>query len=163
MDDVTMPTPCELHVRARNISIHVAYGSALPLNPSTTIHGRPIPPSYTSVTVEQIVRNNEDLELDFVGGDGEKTSGDALHGVVLWRKANIKLIVSTTAPVQTDRPSPQPPSSSSPQPTPSPPSPPAQRATSTPTPPAPEKGKKRHHPSQRLDLQRRSRKRSREN
>ena len=64
VDDVTMPTPCELHVRARNISIHVTYRSALPLNPSTTIHGRPIPPSYTSVTVEQIVRNNEDLELD---------------------------------------------------------------------------------------------------
>ena len=76
VDDVTIPTPCELHVRARNISIHVAYGSALPLNPSTTIHGRPIPPGYTSVTVEQIVGNNEDLELDFIGGDGEKTLGD---------------------------------------------------------------------------------------
>ena len=24
VDDVTMPTPCELHVRGRNISIHVA-------------------------------------------------------------------------------------------------------------------------------------------
>ena len=107
MDDVTIPTPCELHVRARNISIHVAYGSALPLNPSTTIHGRPIPPGYTSVTVEQIVGNNEDLELNFVGGDGEKTLGDALHGVVLWRKADIKLTASTTAPVQTDRPSPR--------------------------------------------------------
>ena len=47
VDDVTMPTPCELHVRERNISIHVAYSSALPLNPSTTIHGRPIPPGYT--------------------------------------------------------------------------------------------------------------------
>ena len=45
VDDVTMPTPCELLVRARNISIHVAYGLALPLNPSTTIHGRPIPPA----------------------------------------------------------------------------------------------------------------------
>ena len=55
VDDVTMPTLCELHVRARNISIHVAYGSALPLNPSTTIHGRLIPPGYTSITVEQIV------------------------------------------------------------------------------------------------------------
>ena len=142
MDDVTMPTPCELHVRARNISIHVAYGSALPLNPSTTIHGRPIPPGYTSVTVEQIVGNNDDLELDFVGGDGEKTLGDALHGVVLWRKADIKLTASTTAPVQTDRLSPRPPSPPSPQQPPSPPSPPAQRDTSTPTPPAPEKGKK---------------------
>src|SRR6185312_12102377 len=143
VDDVTMPTLCELHVRARNISIHVAYGSALPLNPSTTIHGRPIPPGYTSVIVEQIVGNNEDLELNFVGGDGEKTLGDALHGVVLWRKADIKLTVSTAAPVQTDRPSPWPPSPSSPQPPPSPPSPPAQRATSTPTPPAPEQGNKK--------------------
>ena len=103
MDDVTIPTPCELHVRPRNISIHVAYGSALPLNPSTTIHGRPIPPGYTSVTVEQIVGNNEDLELNFVGEDRDKTLGDALHGVVLWRKADSKLTASTTAPVQTDR------------------------------------------------------------
>ena len=139
VDDVIMPTPCELHVRARNISIHDAYGSALPLNPST-IHERPIPPGYTSVTVEQIVGNNEDLELDFVGGDGEKTLGDAhaLHGVVLWRKADIKLTASTTAPVQTDRPSPRPTSPPSPLPPPSPPSPPAQRATSTPTPPTPD-------------------------
>ena len=66
VDDVTMPTLCEFHVRARNISIHVAYGSAPPLNPSTTIHGRPIPPGYTSVTIEQIVGNNEDLELQFI-------------------------------------------------------------------------------------------------
>ena len=117
-----------------------AYGSALPLNPSTTIHGRPIPPGYTSVTVEQIVGNNEDLELDFVGGDGEKILGGALHGVVLWRKADIKLTASTTAPVQADRPSPSLPS---PQPAPSPPSLPAQRATSTSTPPAPEKEKKK--------------------
>ena len=55
VDDITMPTACELHVRAKNIYIHVAYGSALPLNPCTTIHGRPIPLGYTSVTVEQIV------------------------------------------------------------------------------------------------------------
>ena len=129
------------------------------LNPSTTIHGRPIPPGYTSVTVEQIVGNNDDLELDFVGGDGEKTLGDALHGVVLWRKSDIKLTERQTAPGQTDRPSPRPTSPPSPLPPPSPPSPPAQRATSTPTPPAPEKGKKkRQHPSQRLDPQRRSRK-----
>ena len=105
VDDVTMPTPCELHVRAKNISIHVAYGSALPLNPCTTIHGRPIPPGYTCVSVEQIVENNENLELDFVGWDGEKTLGDALHRVVLWRKADIKLTASTTAPMQTDCPS----------------------------------------------------------
>jgi hypothetical protein len=39
------------------------------------------------------------LELDFVGEDGEKTSGDVLHGIVLWRKADIKLIENTTTPV----------------------------------------------------------------
>ena len=122
VDDDTMPTPCELHVRAKNISIHVTYGSALPLNPCTTIHGRPIPPGYTSVSVEQIVGNNEDLELDLVGGDGEKILGDALHGVILRRKVDVKLTVSTTAPVQTDRRSPSLPS---PQPAPSPSSPPA--------------------------------------
>ena len=84
-----------------------------------------------------------DLELDFVGGDGEKTLGDALHGVVLWRKSDIKLTERQTAPGQTDRPSPRHTSPPSPLPPPSPPSPPAQRATSTPTPPTPEKGKKK--------------------
>ena len=130
-------------MRAKNIFIHVAYGSALPLSPSTTIHERPIPPGYAFTTVEHIVGNNEDLELNFIGGDREKTLGDALHGVVLWRKADIKLTASTTAPVQTDRPSPRSPSPPSPQPPPSPPSPPAQRATSTPTPPDPEKRKEK--------------------
>ena len=143
MDDITMPTACELHMRAKNISIHVAYGSTLPLSPSTTIHGRSVPPDYASVTVEQIVGNNEDLELDFIGGDGEKTLGDTLHGIVLWRKADIILIANTTAPVDTDdRSSPHPPSPPSPHP-PSPPSLPRQGAMSTPTPPTPEKGKKR--------------------
>jgi hypothetical protein len=44
--------------------------------------------------MEQIVEagaggQNEKLELDFVGGDGERTLGEALHGCVLWRKAHI--------------------------------------------------------------------------
>ena len=103
----------------------------------------PIPPGYASVTVEQIVVNNDDLELDFVGGDGEKTLGDAVHEIVLWCKVDIKLIANTTAPVDpNDRPSPHHPSPPSTHPA-SPSSPPGQRATSTPTPPAPEKGKKK--------------------
>ena len=102
MDDITIPITCELHVRVKNISVHVAYGSALPVIPSSTIHGMPIPPSYASVTVEQIVEPthiNENLKLDFVGGDGEKTLGDALHGIVLWRKADNKLIANNKAPM----------------------------------------------------------------
>ena len=72
------------------------------MNPISTIHGMPIPLGYASVTIEQIVEPthiNENLELDFVGGDGEKTLGDALHGIVLWRKADIKLIANNAAPV----------------------------------------------------------------
>ena len=40
VDDITMPTACELHVRAKNISVHVAYGSALPLSPLQFMEGR---------------------------------------------------------------------------------------------------------------------------
>ena len=102
MDDITIPITCELHVRVKNISVHVAHGSALPVNPASTIHGMPIPPSYASVTVEQIVEPthiNENLELDFVGGDGEKTLADTLHGIVLWLKADIKLTTNNKAPM----------------------------------------------------------------
>ena len=70
--------------------------------------------------------------------------GDALHGIILWRKASIKLIRNRAAPmdprsppdaVNDDRvPSLQPPT---------PPSPPRRKARSTPTPPGPEKGKKK--------------------
>ena len=114
------------------------------MNPASTIHGMSIPPGYASVTVEQIVEPthiNENLELDFVGGDGEKTLADTLHGIVLWRKADIKLTANNKAPVD------PPPSAPSPidygnvdrDPTPSP----EQRADSTPTPPPPEGKRKK--------------------
>jgi hypothetical protein len=40
VDDITMHTPCELHVKAKNIIALVAYGSALRVIPGGTIHGR---------------------------------------------------------------------------------------------------------------------------
>ena len=73
-------------MRVKNISVQVAHGSVLPVNPASTIHGMPIPPGYASVTVELIVGTSGDidnLELDLVGGDGEKTLGDALHRIIL--------------------------------------------------------------------------------
>jgi hypothetical protein len=161
LDDITMQTPCDLHVKAKNITALVAYGSASPVIPGGTIHGRQVPPGYSVVTVEQIVKadgQNEKLELDFVGGDREWTLGQALHDCILWRKAHIKLIGNTTAPV--DPPSPPGtdndddgdfggPSSPSPR-APSPSSPP--RARSTLTTLASAKGKKnRPHPSHRLE------------
>ena len=69
VDDITIPTICEFHVRVKNISVHVAHRSALPVNPASTIHGMPIPPGYASITVEQIVEPthiNENLELNYV-------------------------------------------------------------------------------------------------
>ena len=49
-----------------------------------------IPTGYASVCVEQIVdAQYEGLELDFPGGDGEKTLVDALHGIILWQKRYI--------------------------------------------------------------------------
>jgi hypothetical protein len=80
VEDITMQTPCELHVKAKNITALAAYRSALPVIPGGTIHGRQVSPGYSVLTVEQIVeagRQNEKLELDFVGGDGEQTLGEA--------------------------------------------------------------------------------------
>jgi hypothetical protein len=60
--------------------------------PGGTIHGRQVPPGYSIVTVEQ-------LELNFVRGDEEQTLGEGLHSCIQWRKAHIKLIGNTAAPV----------------------------------------------------------------
>jgi hypothetical protein len=49
-----------------------------------------IPPGYTSVCVEEIFHPQfEDLELDILGGDGERTLKDAVHGIILWPKCYI--------------------------------------------------------------------------
>lgn len=81
-----MRTPCKLHVKAKIISVRVAYGSALPVMPAGTIFGMVIPPSYSTITVEKIVdgANNEQLELHFVGAEGEKILGEAVHSCILW-------------------------------------------------------------------------------
>ncbi|PVH36764.1 hypothetical protein PAHAL_6G163500 [Panicum hallii] len=152
VEDITMQTPCELHVKAKNITALAAYRSALPVIPGGTIHGRQVSPGYSVLTVEQIVeagRQNEKLELDFVG----------THGCIQWRKAYIKLIGNTTAlvnppsllgPYNDDDGNFAGPSSLPPR-APSPSSPP--RARSTPTPLAPTKGKNRPHPAHRLEPQ----------
>jgi hypothetical protein len=42
----------------------------------------PIPPGYTSVSVERICQPDfEELEIDIPGSDGEKKLKDVLHGV----------------------------------------------------------------------------------
>jgi hypothetical protein len=52
-----------------------------------------IPPDYASVSIEKICQPYfEELELDIVGADGEKTLKDALHGIILWPKRYIVII-----------------------------------------------------------------------
>ncbi|RLN07716.1 transposon protein, putative, CACTA, En/Spm sub-class [Panicum miliaceum] len=108
MDGITMQIACELHVRVRNITALVAYESALPVIPGGTIHGMPVPQGYSIIAVEQIVEaggKNENLELDFVGGDGEQKLGEALHGCILWRKTDINLFGNTHTATPVDPPS----------------------------------------------------------
>jgi hypothetical protein len=53
----------------------------------------PIPPGYASVSVEKICQPDfEELELDILGGDGEKTLKDALRGIILWPNCYIVII-----------------------------------------------------------------------
>jgi hypothetical protein len=53
-----------------------------------------IPPGYASVSVEKICQPDfEELELDISAGDGEKTLKDALHGIILWPKRYIVIIL----------------------------------------------------------------------
>jgi hypothetical protein len=83
-------TPCELHKPFGNITIQVEYGSAFAHFPGQTSHGMLIPLGYTSISVEEICQPQfEDLELDILGGDGERTLKDAVHRIILWPKRYI--------------------------------------------------------------------------
>jgi hypothetical protein len=67
--------------------MQVAYQSAFAHFPGQTSHDMLIPPSYASVSVEEICQPQfEGLELDIPGGDGERTLKDAVHGIILWPK-----------------------------------------------------------------------------
>jgi hypothetical protein len=62
----------------------VADGSVFAQFPGQTSHVMPIPPGYASDSIENICQPDfEELELDILGGDGEKTLKDALHGIIL--------------------------------------------------------------------------------
>jgi hypothetical protein len=92
--------------------MQVAYGSAFAHFPGQTSHDMLIPPSYASVSVEEICQPQfEDLELDIPRDDGERTLKDTVHGIILWPKRYI--IIPQTNPPQS-RPSSSPRSSSRP-------------------------------------------------
>ena len=71
MDDIKDTTPCELHMKVKNISMKVADGYALPNPLEATFHGNPIPPGYARVGVDDVLSAYDSLQLDFPGGQGE--------------------------------------------------------------------------------------------
>ena len=84
MDDITVPlTPCELHIPLGNTSatVLVAHGIVSPVVPdkTPTIHGNSIPPGYYSVSMHRVIKDYREMALDFPGGDGEQTLGQAEH------------------------------------------------------------------------------------
>ena len=86
-------TPCELHIPLGNTgaTVLVAHGIVSPMVPkkTPTRQGNPIPPSYYSILVDRVIKDYRKVPLDFPGGDGEKTLGQAEHSFVLWCKCYI--------------------------------------------------------------------------
>nr|TKW38524.1 hypothetical protein SEVIR_1G120900v2 [Setaria viridis] len=92
VDDITGRAPCELVTPMKNKLIVVAYGVAKQPTQGQTIHGVEIPAGgYTKVGVDRVADGWEDLELEILGGDGEKNLGEAIHGWILWPKRYIRI------------------------------------------------------------------------
>lgn len=89
VDDITVRTPCQLHVKAGNLSLVVAQGMVYPKETGAVLHGTAIPPGYAKVSVDEVGRAYRGLELDVPGGDGIKTLGDAIHTFIVWPKRYI--------------------------------------------------------------------------
>jgi hypothetical protein len=55
------------------------------MDPNGTIIGSAIPPGYHVVHVDRVIREHWRVALNIIGGDGERTIGEAKHGFILWR------------------------------------------------------------------------------
>jgi len=131
VDDIKDRTNCELHMKVKNLSMKVADGYALANPPEATFHCNPIPAGYARVGVDEVMSGYHDLLLDIVGGDEERTLGEAIHRIILWKKDCIVFPRPPTPPSPSPTPrqsTPPPPSPAPRQPTPPPPNQPTQRA-----------------------------------
>ena len=86
VDDIIENTNCELHSKMKNISMKVADGVAFLVTPEATYHCIPIPEGYARVMVDEVVHPYSGLTLDIPGGEDERTLGETIHRIILWRK-----------------------------------------------------------------------------
>lgn len=74
MDDITESTPCELKVKVANLRLTVAVGMAIPIGHNPTWHCSPISEAYAVVVVDEVMKDYEELKLDYpVGEDRDLT------------------------------------------------------------------------------------------
>jgi len=69
----------------------VAVGVVSPVHPMKTprIHGAIVPPGYSSVLVDRVLKGFSRVQLEIEGGDGEKTLGEAEKTFICWCKCYI--------------------------------------------------------------------------
>ena len=79
----------------KNISMKVADGVAFTITPEATFHCIPIPEGYSRVLVDEVVDPYSGLQLDIPGGDDERTLGESIHRIILWRKGLHRLSKAT--------------------------------------------------------------------
>jgi hypothetical protein len=84
-------TSCELHIPEGNATVKAATGVVSPIDPTKTprIHSVAIPPGYASVSVDRVIKGNENVALDIEGGDREKTLGEVEKTFICWKKRYI--------------------------------------------------------------------------
>ena len=86
VDDIMENTNCELHFKMKNISMKVADAVAYTNPTEATFHCNPIPAGYARVMVDEVVDPYSGLTLDIPRGEDERTLGEAIHHIILWRK-----------------------------------------------------------------------------
>jgi hypothetical protein len=113
VDEIKGKTHCELYQSMKNISMKVAIGYALPIEPGVTWHSHQILDGYARVGVDEVLLGYESLELDIAGPEDEATLGEMLNGVILWKKKDIKVLgLALPPPPPSHCRSPSPPSPS---------------------------------------------------
>ena len=98
VDNIEDKTECELHQPMKNISVKVAVGFALKVDPEVRWHCREVLAGYARLGVDEIVPGCETLEIDHPGPEGEATPEEVRHEIILWKKKYIIFPGSTQRP-----------------------------------------------------------------